>query len=293
MAFNGSGVFVRLYNWVTDAANGIDIKADRMDAEMDGFASGLSQCLTRDGQAPMTANLKMGGFGIVNLKDPEADQDAATRKFVNDRIQAVVKPTISDTAPANPVPGDLWYRTSNPVGLYVWITDATSGAWKISSGETATPAGSIIMWSGVITALPVGWKLCDGTNGTPDLRNRFIVGAGDEYAVNDVGGAKEVTLTEAQLPAHTHGKGTLSADSGGSHTHNVKSIWPSTINYNQGGSTNLSANGQVQHGAAPGRLTDPDGAHTHTISGDTGSKGGGAAHENRPPYYALAYIMKS
>lgn len=293
MAFNGKGVFVRLYNWVTDAANGINIRADRMDAEMDGFASGLSLCLTRDGQAAMTANLDMGGFAINKLKDPEADQDAATRKFVNDRIQAVVKPTISDTAPANPVPGDMWYRTSNPVGLYVWITDATSGAWKIASGETATPAGAIIMWSGVITALPVGWKLCDGTNGTPDLRNRFIVGAGGEYSVNDVGGAKEVTLTEAQLPAHTHGKGTLSADSGGTHTHNVKNIWPNTINYNQGGSTHLSANGQIQHGAAPGRLTDPDGAHTHTISGDTGSKGGGAAHENRPPYYALAYIMKS
>lgn len=293
MAFNGAGVFVRLYNWVTDAANGINIRADRMDAEMDGFASGLSQCLTRDGQAAMTANLKMGGFGIVNLKDPEADQDAATRKFVNDRIQAVVKPTISDTAPANPVPGDMWYRTSNPVGLYVWVTDATSGAWKIASGETATPAGAIIMWSGVITALPVGWKLCDGTNGTPDLRNRFIVGAGGEYSVNDVGGAKEVTLTEAQLPAHTHGAGSLSAVSGGSHTHNVKDIWPSSIKYNQGGSTNLTANGQIQHGNAPGRLTDADGAHTHTISGDTGSKGGGTAHENRPPYYALAYIMKN
>ena len=57
MAFNGSGVFVRLYNWVNDAAANIKIRADRMDNEMDGFATGLSSCITKDGQTTITANL--------------------------------------------------------------------------------------------------------------------------------------------------------------------------------------------------------------------------------------------
>lgn len=291
MAFNGNGVFNRLYNWVTDAANGINIRSDRMDAEMDGFAAGLSACLTRDGQAPMTANLKMGGFAITNLKDPESDQEAATRKFVNDRIQAVVKPTISDTAPANPVAGDLWYRTSNPVGLYVWITDATTGAWRISSGETATPAGAIIMWSGVITNLPVGWKLCDGTNGTPNLRNKFIVGAGDEYAINDEGGAKDVTLTEAQIPSHTHDKGSLAVGQAGAHTHKFSRRTNNQFVSISGNITVgfIGVNGE----AVPQLDTSSNGDHTHPVTGSTGAKGGGTAHENRPPYYALAYIMKS
>ena len=57
MPFNGSGTFTRLYNWTDDAANGIKIRADRMDAEMDGFATGLTDCVTRDGQSAATAEM--------------------------------------------------------------------------------------------------------------------------------------------------------------------------------------------------------------------------------------------
>jgi hypothetical protein len=62
MAYNGSGVFVRIYNWVTDKANNVKITASRMDAEMDGFATGLSTAVTKDGQTTITANLPMAGF---------------------------------------------------------------------------------------------------------------------------------------------------------------------------------------------------------------------------------------
>lgn len=62
MAFNGAGVFVRLYNWVNDRNASINIRADRMDAEMDGMATALTDCVTRDGQSPATANLPMAGF---------------------------------------------------------------------------------------------------------------------------------------------------------------------------------------------------------------------------------------
>lgn len=67
MAYNGAGVFVRLYNWVTDKANGIKVRADRMDAEMDGFATGLSNAVTKDGQTTITADLPMASHKFTGL----------------------------------------------------------------------------------------------------------------------------------------------------------------------------------------------------------------------------------
>lgn len=77
MAFNGSGTFSRLYSWVVDAVNGIYISSTRMDAEMDGFATGLSNCITRDGQSPATADIPMGGKKITGLAAGTLPTDAA------------------------------------------------------------------------------------------------------------------------------------------------------------------------------------------------------------------------
>lgn len=75
MPFNGSGTFVRVYNWATDKANGVKIRADRMDGEDDGFATGLSTCVTRDGQSPATANLPMGTFKHTGVGAASARTD--------------------------------------------------------------------------------------------------------------------------------------------------------------------------------------------------------------------------
>jgi hypothetical protein len=83
MAFNGSGTFNRLYSWVQDAANGINIDATRSDNELNGFATGLSNCVTRDGQSPFLANIPAGGFKITGLGTPTSTGDAATYEFVN------------------------------------------------------------------------------------------------------------------------------------------------------------------------------------------------------------------
>ena len=112
--------------------------------------------------------------------------------------------------------------------------------------------GMIMMWSGDIGTIPAGWVLCNGTNGTPDLRNRFMVGAGDEYNPDDIGGEKEHALTEDENGLHSHSSGAASANGG-----------------------------QYLTGSAPIGI------------GDTGSSGLGDPHENRPPYYALAFIMKT
>ena len=134
--------------------------------------------------------------------------------------------------------------------------------------ERTIPQGVIVMWSGSITNIPSGWALCDGTNGTPDLRNRFIVGAGDEYNMGAVGGSKEVALTIAQMPNHNHGN-----------------MW-----WFSGYGANCPEKDRSPHTIATGA------AHSSSCgaTGFTGGKDGSTqAHENRPPYYALAYIMKT
>ncbi len=84
MAFNGSGTFNRLYSWVNDAAGGIKIRADRMDNEMNGMATGLSTCLTKDGQTTVTANLPMANFRHTGVGSAAARTDYASFGQVQD-----------------------------------------------------------------------------------------------------------------------------------------------------------------------------------------------------------------
>jgi len=84
MSFNGSGVFQRLYSWVNDAAGGIKIRADRMDNEMNGMATALSTCITKDGQTTITANLPMAGFRHTGVGNGSARTDYASLGQVQD-----------------------------------------------------------------------------------------------------------------------------------------------------------------------------------------------------------------
>ena len=124
------------------------------------------------------------------------------------------------------------------------------------------PAGAIIMWSGA--SVPSGWALCDGTNDTPNLVNRFVVGAGSTYTLDSTGGSADATL-----PSHTHGAGTLTV----------------------GASSNITDTTDATAGSG---FTAPSGwsAASTSVSGSTGSEGVTATNKNLPPYYALAYIMK-
>ena len=155
------------------------------------------------------------------------------------------------------------------------------------------------MWSGSSSNIPSGWLLCNGSNGTPDLRDRFIVGAGNSYPVGNTGGSASVTLTTDQMPSHSHGNSfainlsNLSCSSAGAHTHKLYGLG------NRGGSVGGSHAQLRYYDEDIVENTSSAGAHTHTISGSgslSGSisnTGGSQAHENRPPYYALCFIMKS
>ena len=131
--------------------------------------------------------------------------------------------------------------------------------------------GMIMMWSGSIVNIPIGWDLCDGQNGTPDLRDRFIVGAGNTHAVGATGGANTVTLTTNQIPAHSHPF---------SDYYQLTTVTRPADNV---GFEKPPFAGGAVNGVTETGLTTPN---------NTGNAGAGQAHENRPPFYALAFIIK-
>lgn len=138
------------------------------------------------------------------------------------------------------------------------------------------PSGVIVMWSGSIASVPSGWFLCNGANGTPDLRNRFIVGAGSTYAVNATGGSADATVV-----AHTHTASSVVSDPG--HTHTYTAPVSGT-----GDSTGVDTEVVSVTSTSTGNSTT--GITVSTTVNSTGSSGTNA---NLPPYYALAYIMKA
>jgi len=158
---------------------------------------------------------------------------------------------------------------------------AARAALDVPQAVYAVPSGGIIMWSGSIATIPTGWLLCNGSSGTPDLRNKFIIGA---YV--DSGGIANTTITgsntqtggskDAITVSHTH----TATDSG--HNHEFDYI-AYTWTVSPGGSV-VVAN---RSGAGPGTTTT--GKANISVS-TTGSSGTDA---NLVPYYALAFIMKS
>ena len=171
-----------------------------------------------------------------------------------------------------------------------------------------TPIGGIIMWSGAVDSPPDGFILCDGSaisrnnfatlfsivgttfgngNGSttfniPNLKDRFVVGAGQSYNLNATGGNSTTTLATTNLPSHDH---TFSGSASHTHSH-TKATHPSG-----------SGPEQNQSGGPEDRTnfgdTGTTGSATVTISGTTGSKGNGTAFENKPPYIALAYMIRT
>lgn len=125
--------------------------------------------------------------------------------------------------------------------------------------QGALPVGAIVLWSGAADQIPSGWLLCDGTQGTPDLRGRFVVGAGGSYAVGNTGGEASHRLTVSEMPSHSH----------------RLDKW---LDYSDRTQTGVMVDTACK--MSTGGLS-------------TSSAGSGSAHENRPPYYALCYIMRA
>jgi hypothetical protein len=149
---------------------------------------------------------------------------------------------------------------------------------------TPIPSGVILLWSGSIGSIPAGYVLCNGNSGTPDLRNRFIVGAGSTYAVDATGGS-----ADAIVVSHTHTATSTSVVTDPGHTHNPPS--GTFITKESSGATINQPDGPFlkQVSSTASAVTGITVA-TSTTNSSTGTSGTNA---NLPPYYALCYIMKT
>ncbi len=194
---------------------------------------------------------------------------------------------------------DIHFVVGNTTSVIVSVSSINVVGKVKEYGYDLLPRGVIVMWSGSIANIPPGWALCDGGTyeapdgtwvTTPDLRDRFIVCAGSSYAVGATGGANTVTLTVDQIPSHTHtvDPPATNTSTDGEHTHTYQGH--TMIAKYQGADT---ADGLMRFPASTS--TSSNGAHSHTVdipAFTSGATGGGQPHENRPPYYALAFIMK-
>lgn len=174
-------------------------------------------------------------------------------------------PVALPSTPAAPDQGNL--VTLAQITLVGGQTTITTADIKDTRSYVATnfnvgtgslvPQGAILLWSGSIATIPTGWNICDGTNGTPNLTDRFVLHAdGVTNAVGATGGAKTHTLSIAEMPAH-------------SHTYQSAPV--------------TAQNRDTQYSATWPAVNS---------TGTTSTVGGSGAHNNRDKYYALAYIMK-
>jgi hypothetical protein len=167
-------------------------------------------------------------------------------------------------------------------------TAGASGQVLLSAGTgtptwgSGFPSGGIIMWSGTIATIPSGWLLCNGSSGTPDLRNRFIIGA-----FSDDSGTAKTTVTgsatqtggtkDAIVVSHTH-TATVT-DPGHNHTYETRTGTPP-----QSGNATACWNGVTSANT---------GTATTGITVANSTEGSSGTNQNLSPYYALAFIMKT
>ena len=198
-------------------------------------------------------------------------------------------------ANANPIvlgtdgrtPSEIWltygynykFVLQDSVGSTIATYDNLYGILgTIPAASSTLPTGMILLWSGSIGSIPTGYLLCDGTNSTPDLRDRFIIGAGNTYSVNQTGGTADSIVV-----SHTHTATSTSTvtDPGHFHTASI-----STGGAASGGNTDRLS----QAGGSTGTSTTGITVATSTTNATAGTSGTG---QNIPPYFALCYIMKS
>jgi microcystin-dependent protein len=204
--------------------------------------------------------------------------------------------------------GGLLNANLDAIDTQMYSNQTTAKAYT----DTSAPIGMIVMWNTTAKPIPSNFQLCDGTNGTPDLRDKFVVGAGTSYAVGATGGANTVALAIGNLPAHSHGVNDPS------HAHSVYDPGHNHGLNDPGHSHSTIIDVWSQGGGATGFLGPGGGGHGTSTWGTSGSgtgiwlnaastgisiygantgisiqnTGSGTAHENRPPYYALAFIQR-
>mmetsp|Transcript_1957 Transcript_1957/g.3154 ORF Transcript_1957/g.3154 Transcript_1957/m.3154 type:complete len:383 (+) Transcript_1957:140-1288(+) len=145
-----------------------------------------------------------------------------------------------------------WKKKSSSSSSSSWRKPSKSSGWK-KPPQPKCPFGLAQIWFGSPSNLPYGYQMCDGTNGTPDLRDRLVIGAGTQFPFSTAGGASSITLTVGQLAPHRHGAGSLMAGADGQHSHQV---------------TTKIEGGEHEHHKV-WLKAEPAGAHAHELDLDT------------------------
>ena len=193
-------------------------------------------------------------------------------RWIEVQVRAAGGGSYTTLSPRQPV-------TATP---YAIRAHTATTALALAGGTSATvPSGAIVMWSGALGSIPNGWHLCDGSAGTPDLRDRFVMGTRDGEAPGETGGANQLTLNWQQMPSHNHGISILNS---GSHEHSYVQPANFALFDNAGWLQGQALNGTNW------ASTNGGGEHTHDAY--IGWSGGNQPFDNRPAYYRLAYIMK-
>lgn len=199
-----------------------------------------------------------------------------------------------------PSDGAYSYQEQAPGVNNQIVESDTAETLKMKNSWAFVPVGGIILWSGLLASLPANWQICNGTNGTPNLRDRFVIGAGGAYAVGATGGAATIniqhshTSTTASSGAHTHTQADTGA--GASHSHSLTLGAASAgsdvdaglnlANQSHSHTTTVASDAAHIHNNPD---TASDGAHTHIATTDNKLS---TTQSILPPYYALAYIMR-
>lgn len=223
---------------------------------------------------------------------------------------------LSSPHPASAQDDALTILPNGNVGIGTNQPAATLDVKGTINGIGLVPPGGIVMFSGAINksfdangtgirGTPYeGWQFCNGKNDSPDLRDRFIVGAGSSYQVNAIGGQDTVTLGVAEMPSHTHS----ARAQGGEHRHVIPTdtggggegwgqermlqagVYTSPTKWANANTYAYTFGGNVAQWKKNSAPKGGKGEHNHNVTITASGRGGG--HENRPPFFALAYIMK-
>jgi hypothetical protein len=335
--------------WIDKSSAGVDNYVDSV-----SFSSGTLTLGRTGSLADLTASINLSDIGsntFVNLSDTPANYTSAAGKVVKvnssgnalefvDSSTAGKTYTLTAVDSGNNVILRLGDGTTNDdvlitAGSNIIINPVAAGGFTIAADVSVNSVltGTIHMWGGSVASIPPGYQLCNGaaaltselqaiTGATvPDLRDRFIVGAGSGYAVGATGGsANAVVVSHTHGVSHNHG---VSHTHGMSHTHGSGSLSGSTSNPGNHAHSYTRPNGRTGVDGSPnqanpfddttGAATGGAGGHTHSvsISGSTGSSsisntgsssisntgaasnGVSGTNANLPPYYALVYMIKT
>lgn len=186
--------------WVTGAGNDLDI-----------FVQGETNYAAPDefvGHSPAVSN---GNIGLILVSNKlywikfditAASENSVTQVFTQDPV--LIGPAEAAGIPPGGTTGQVLAKASDNDFDTEWIDLPEAGPGNAIEYIVKAPVRAIMIWNGPENTIPKGWALCDGQDGRPDFRDKFVLGSGGNHPVDSVGGEEKHTLTVTEMPSHQH-----------------------------------------------------------------------------------------